>query len=204
MSPRGVAITGVRERLYEAAERVLAREGPGALTSRAVTTEAGCAKGLLHNHFADLDDFVAQLVLHRFRLLAEQAATLSTRAGEGSVTENLNAALLTLLDAPGPTLAALALVRPGASARIREAWQRGAPGLNAIETSVTTYLEAEQRLARVPATADCATLALAVVGTAHHLVMTAWPGGPAPHERLRHVITALIAGKHREGAGGDT
>ncbi|MEU7133426.1 TetR/AcrR family transcriptional regulator [Streptomyces sp. NPDC046261] len=191
MSPRGVAITGVRERLFEAAERVLSRDGAGGLTSRAVTGEAGCAKGLLHNHFADLDDFVAQLVLHRFRLLAERAAALPARAGESTVTENLNATVLALLDSAGPALAALALVRPGASARIRDAWRDGAPGLNAIEASVATYLEAEQRLGRVSGTADCAALALAVVGTAHHLLMTAWPGGPDPRERLQHVIASL-------------
>ena len=53
--PTGVAHPRVREHLFEAAERVLLREGPSALTSRAVTTEAGCAKGVLHRHFADFD-----------------------------------------------------------------------------------------------------------------------------------------------------
>ncbi|MEU1313441.1 TetR/AcrR family transcriptional regulator [Streptomyces cinnamoneus] len=193
MSPRGVAITGVRERLFEAAERVLAREGPGALTSRAVTSEAGCAKGLIHNHFADFDDFVAQLVLHRFRQLAEEAAGLPARAGENTVTDNLNTIALALLDSSGPALASLALTRPGATTRIRDAWRDGAPGLGAIEASVAAYLEAEQRLGRVPGTADCATLALTVIGTAHHLLMTTWPGGPDPRERLRHVIASLTA-----------
>ena len=40
MSPRGVATPDVRERLFAAAERVVQRDGPGALTSRSVTTEA--------------------------------------------------------------------------------------------------------------------------------------------------------------------
>ncbi|MFI9202927.1 TetR/AcrR family transcriptional regulator [Streptomyces sp. NPDC053048] len=191
MSPRGVAITGVRERLFEAAERVLSREGPGGLTSRAVTSEAGCAKGLLHNHFEDLDDFVAQLVLHRFRQLAEGAATLPARAGERTVAENLTDAALALLGSSGPAITALALARPTATARIRGAWQQGAPGLNAIETSIAAYLQAEQRLGRVPGSEDCAALALAVVATAHHLLMTAWPDGPDPRERLRHLVTSL-------------
>lgn len=43
--PTGVAIRDVREQLFAAAERVLLRDGPSALTSRAVTSEAGCAKG---------------------------------------------------------------------------------------------------------------------------------------------------------------
>jgi AcrR family transcriptional regulator len=53
--PTGVALRDVREQLFGAAERVLLRDGPSALTSRAVTDEAGVAKGVLHRHFADFD-----------------------------------------------------------------------------------------------------------------------------------------------------
>ena len=63
--PTGVAIRDAREQLFDAAERVLLRAGPSALTSRAVTTEAGFAKGVLHRHFADFDAFLAELVLDR-------------------------------------------------------------------------------------------------------------------------------------------
>ncbi|MER7466156.1 TetR family transcriptional regulator [Streptomyces sp. NPDC097981] len=191
MSPRGVAIEGVRDRLFEAAERLLAREGPGALTSRAVTGEAGCAKGLLHNHFADFDEFVAHLVLRRFRLLAAAAEALPAQAGLRTVAENMTAGALALLDAHGPAFAALALARPAASARIQEAWRQGEPGLDSIEASFAAYLRAEQHLGRLPETEDCGALALAVVATAHHLLMTARPGAADPRERLRGLVAAL-------------
>ncbi|WP_377272661.1 TetR/AcrR family transcriptional regulator [Peterkaempfera sp. SMS 1(5)a] len=193
MSPRGVAITGVRERLFEAAERLLAREGTAGLTSRAVTSEAGCAKGILHSHFDDLDDFVAQLVVHRLQQVAETVGDLPARAGRGSVGENLTEAAVVLLDAPGgPALAALALTRPGAAARIRDAWQHSASGFDTFEGSLTAYLQAEQRLGRVPADQDCAALALAVTGTTHHLLMTTWHDSADPHERIRQVVRALL------------
>ena len=67
--PTGVAIRDPREQLFDAAERVLLRDGPNALTSRAVTAEAGCAKGVLHRHFADFDAFLAELVLDRIARL---------------------------------------------------------------------------------------------------------------------------------------
>jgi len=57
--PTGVVLRGAREQLFDAAERVRLREGPSALTSRAVTTEAAYAKGALHRHFADFDTFLA-------------------------------------------------------------------------------------------------------------------------------------------------
>jgi AcrR family transcriptional regulator len=191
MSPRGVPITGVRERLFEAATRVLAREGPAGLTSRAVTAEADCAKGVLHSHFADLDDFVAQLVLLRFAQLGHAVAALPARAGTDTVSANLTAAAALLLGSPGPALTALALSRPGAAARIRAAWEQGAPGFEAFEGSLTSYLQAEQRLGRVPATRDCAALALALTGTTHHLLMTTWPEGPDPLARIEHLIGTL-------------
>lgn len=43
--PTGVHVRDARRQLFEAAERVLLRDGANALTSRAVTDETGCAKG---------------------------------------------------------------------------------------------------------------------------------------------------------------
>jgi AcrR family transcriptional regulator len=76
--PRGVAIPDVPQQLFDAAERLLLRDGPGGLTSRAITDEAGCAKGILHNHFADLDGFLAAFVVDRSRRIAEHAKQLAS------------------------------------------------------------------------------------------------------------------------------
>ncbi|MFC1432110.1 TetR family transcriptional regulator [Streptacidiphilus sp. N1-3] len=192
MSPRGVATPDVRERLFAAAERVLDRDGPGALTSRAVTAEADCAKGLLHAHFAGLDEFVADLVLDRFARAARQAEQLSARAGQDTVADNLLAVALTLLTSTSPTIAGVALTRPGASLRIRRALQDGAPGFGSIQDTVTRYLDAEQRLGRVAATADTGSLALALIGTTHHLLMTGYGAdGPDLQRQLRDLVTTL-------------
>ncbi|MEU3985388.1 TetR/AcrR family transcriptional regulator [Streptomyces sp. NPDC026672] len=192
MSPRGVAIPDVRERLFAAAERVLAREGPAGLTNRAVTEEAGCAKGLLYNHFADLDDFVAQLVLDRFEHIAAEVRPLPERAGRGDVRENLTAAALALLGANGPEIAVAALSRHGVTERVRRAWAGGAPGPGAVEDAMARYLEAERRLGRIATDADCAMLALALTGTVHHLLMH---GGTGPADRarlIRRLVAALV------------
>ncbi|MDT9693586.1 TetR/AcrR family transcriptional regulator [Streptomyces sp. P9(2023)] len=159
MSPRGVATPNVRERLFAAAERVVERDGPGALTSRGVTTEAGCAKGLLHTHFAGFDEFVAELILDRFARTAEGAGTLTGLVGQGTLTGNLDSVVLALFDAGGPALSGLAMARPVAALRIREAFQAGAPGFTAIEEAVAGYLRAEQELGRVPSRVDAGTAA---------------------------------------------
>ncbi|MFE1300327.1 TetR family transcriptional regulator [Streptomyces sp. NPDC058733] len=192
MSPRGVATPDVRERLFAAAERVVERDGPGALTSRAVTTEAGCAKGLLHAHFAGLDEFVAELCLDRFARTAERARALAGRAGEGTVAGNLTAVALALFDSGGPAISGLAMTRPAAALRIRQALEGGAPGFTAIQEAVTGYLEAERELGRLPDTLDADTTALALVGTAHHLLMTSWPGAPDPRAPMERLVAALV------------
>ncbi|MGV9555290.1 TetR/AcrR family transcriptional regulator [Streptomyces sp. NPDC003522] len=194
MSPRGVATPDVRERLFAAAERVVERGGPGALTSRAVTTEAGCAKGLLHAHFAGLDEFVAELCLDRFARTAAKAQALSQLIGQGTVVRNLDAVALALFDSAGPALSGLAMSRPVTMLRIREALEAGAPGLTTIEEAVAAYLTAEQRLGRVAETVDPDTVALAVVGTVHHLLMTGRPGAPDPRPPLARLVATLVGG----------
>ncbi|MFF4582478.1 TetR family transcriptional regulator [Streptomyces sp. NPDC001389] len=191
MSPRGVAIEGLRERLFAAAERVLARDGAAALTSRAVTEEAGCAKGVLHTHFAGLDEFVAELVLYRFGTAAALSEDLPSRAGNGSVAENLADVASAVLSLD-PGLVVLAVTRPLAARRVREAWQAGAPGFTAIQEAVSGYLRAEQELGRVATPLDAESVALALVGTLHHLLMTgsadAAQGSQAQVERLIRVL----------------
>ncbi|RRQ76568.1 TetR family transcriptional regulator [Streptomyces griseofuscus] len=189
-----MATPDVRERLFAAAERVVERDGPGALTSRAVTTEAGCAKGLLHTHFAGLDEFVAELCLDRFARTATKAGALTGLAGQGTVVRNLDAVVRALFDSGGPALSGLAMTRPGAAVLIRGALEGGAPGFAAIQEAVTGYLEAEQELGRVAGSVDPGTAALAIVGTAHHLLMTSWPGTPDPRPAMTRLVAALIDG----------
>ncbi|MGW7287842.1 TetR family transcriptional regulator [Streptomyces sp. NPDC054847] len=195
MSPRGVAVPDARERLFAAAERVVAQGGPGALTSRAVTEEAGCSKGLLHAHFAGgLDEFVAELVLDRLARTAALADRLPSRAGEDTVTANLTEVATVLFASTGPAVSGLALTRPGVAIRFREAMAAGAPGFTTVQEAVTAYLRAEQRLGRVDGRLDAESVALALVGTVHHLLMTSHPGTPDPHAQIRRLVAALAGG----------
>ncbi|OMI35216.1 TetR family transcriptional regulator [Streptomyces sparsogenes DSM 40356] len=187
-----MATPDVRERLFAAAERVVEKGGPGALTSRAVTAEAGCAKGLLHAHFAGFDEFVAELCLDRFARTAAKAQALSRLAGQGTVAENLDAVALALFRSGGPALSGFAMTRPAAALRIRQALESGAPGFTAIQEAITRYVQDEQKLGRVARTIDPHTVALAIVGTAHHLLMTSWPGAPDPRPAMTRLVSALV------------
>src|SRR5438874_13675539 len=97
--------------MFAAAERILLRDGPHALTSRAVTTEAGVAKGVLHRHFADFDDFLAALIEDRGARVAAQAGDLLAAAGTGTVAGNLATVLTSLFTSVAVGIVSLIIFR---------------------------------------------------------------------------------------------
>ena len=202
--PTGVAIRDAREQLFDAAERVLLRGGPSALTSRAATTEAGVAKGVLHRHFADFDVFLAELVMDRIGRIGDQAAALRESAGTGTVAGNLTGALMAVFGPVALVIVGLVISRDGLRARLRQATPAGVPVLNEAKAMIASYLTAERELGRVAADADIDTLALTLVGSGH-LLFAGREGAPAEAGAVRKVVTTVIAGycgdRHRDRAG---
>jgi AcrR family transcriptional regulator len=194
--PTGVAIRDAREQLFGAAERVLLRDGPNALTSRAVTTEAGCAKGVLHRHFADFDAFLAELVLDRIARIGGQAAALRESAGTGTVAGNLTGALTDLFGPVAVAIVALITFRDDLRARLRQERPAGVPLLTEATAMIASYLTAERELGRIAADADVGTLAPTLIG-AGHLLFADREGGPPEPGAVRKVVTAVIAGVAR-------
>lgn len=194
MSPRGVAIPDIRQQLFDAAERVLLQKGPAGLTGRAITKEAGCATGLLYNHFADLDTFLAALFLDRAGKTGAGMASLPDRAGKGIVVDNLMDAIETLFTGNLLALAGLAMARPSIIAHLGEALSDGTLNMDASERAFAAYLRAEQEHGRIDTEADVASLALALVGAAHQLLLTRGPHAPDLRERMHRVATAVISG----------
>jgi AcrR family transcriptional regulator len=194
MSPRGVAIPDLREHLFQAADRVLAREGPSGLTSRAITLEAGVAKGVLHNHFTDLDGFLAEFMLERFRRIAEQVAKLPARAGAGTVDGNLTDAVVSVFEAHAAAMISLTMARPTLLHRLQHAVSAWSPSLQQIEGTFAAYLEAEKELGRISSDADTETLAVALIGTAHHLLLTHRADPSDLSGGVHRIVAALLAG----------
>ena len=198
--PTGVALRDVREQLFGAAERVLLRDGPSALTSRAVTDEAGVAKGVLHRHFADFDEFLAELVRDRAARMEIQAAALLAAAGTGTVAGNVAAALTDVFGSVARSIVALVIFRDELRARLRETWPRGVPLTQEASAMIAAYLEAERTLGRVTADADIPVLAPTLIGAAHLQFADRDAGAPDPGA-VRAMVTAVLAGVTRNQAG---
>ncbi|WP_327104846.1 TetR/AcrR family transcriptional regulator [Nonomuraea glycinis] len=191
--PTGVALRDVRQQLFEAAERVLLRDGAAGLTSRAVTAEAGVAKGVLHRHFEDFDAFLADLVRDRIARLESQAAALRASAGTGDVAGNLTGALFELFDSVAVAIVGLVIFRDELRARLRQAGPAvGIPVLTDAVAMIAAYLNEECELGRVAADADVDALALALIGAGHLLFAGREGVAPKPAE-VSEVVTAVIA-----------
>jgi len=192
VSPRGVAIPEVRQQLFQAAERVLHRDGPDGLTSRAITDEAGVAKGLLYNHFKDLDQFLAELIVDRARAAADETATLLTMAGTGTVAGNLTEAATTLLRSQALTIVGIVHSRPALMERLHQAGaSRPFSVFDDVEQAFATYLKAEQQAGRISAQTDTETLALVLVGTIHHLFMTGRANLSSMETQIQQIMASL-------------
>lgn len=191
--PTGVALRDARQQLFDAAERVLLRDGPQALTSRAVTTEAGCAKGVLHRHFADFDAFLVELVLDRIARIDDQAAALCDAAGTGTVAGNLTGALTALFGSVAVAIVGLLTFRDDLRARLRQARPAGVPVLAEGTAMIASYLSAERELGRIAADADVDTVALTLIG-AGHLLFAGRQGTPPEAEAVHKVVATVIAG----------
>ena len=190
--PTGVAIRDPRGQLFDAALRILLRDGPAALTSRAVTTEAGCAKGVLHRHFADFDAFLAELALDRIAWIAARAASLRAAAGAGTVAGNLAAALPELSGPAVLALVRLVIARDELRTRLRAATGSRLPVISEAVAMVSGYLAAERDLGRIAAGADIATLAPMLVSSVH-LLYTDAGGVPPDHGAVTRVVAAALA-----------
>ncbi|GIH81446.1 TetR/AcrR family transcriptional regulator [Planobispora longispora] len=191
--PTGVALRDARQQLFDAAERVLLRDGANGLTSRAVTEEAGVAKGVLHRHFEDFDDFLVELVRERVARLDGASADLRGSAGTGTVPGHLTAALIQLFDPVTVAIVSLIIFRDELRTRLRQA--RPAPGIPVLTQAagmISAYLRDECEMGRIAADADVDALALSLVGGAH-LLFADREAGPPDSAAVGEVVNAVIA-----------
>jgi AcrR family transcriptional regulator len=188
--PTGMAIRDPRGQLFDAAERVLLSDGPGGLTSRAVTAEAGVAKGVLHRHFADFDAFLTELTLDRIARIGTQAAALRAIAGSGTIADNLATALPEMFSPAILALIRLVIARDDLRARLRAVTGSRIPLISESTTMIADYLASERDLGRISADTDISTLAPTLIGAAH-LLFTDTDGIPRP-AAITRIVTAVL------------
>jgi AcrR family transcriptional regulator len=198
--PRGVAIPEVKEHLFQAAERLLLRSGAERFSSRTIAAEAGVAKGLLFNHFADLDQFLAELVLDRARTAGRETTALTAKAGSGDVAANLADTAASLFRSPVFAIVAIVHSRPSIMARLHQT----GPGrpfhlLGDVEKAFKDYLDAERTAGRIAAGIDTETLAMTLVGTLHYGFITGRVDEANVSAHIQRIVGCLSDSRPRGG-----
>ena len=191
--PTGVALRDARAQLLAAAERVLARDGASGLTSRAVTEEAGVAKGVLHRHFADFDDFLVELVRERIVQLELHAVELEANVGKARLVSTLAKALTGIFTPASLGLMAMVNSRDELRVRLRETTPRGIPIFTEAGAMLSSYLGAERAAGRLVPQADTDALAFALIGTGH-LLFAGELGAPPDADAVEEVVASIIVG----------
>lgn len=191
--PTGVALHDARAQLLAAGEQVLLRDGPAGVTSRAVTDEAGVAKGVLHRHFTDFDDFLVALTQNQIAAVDRVTTGLIDHAGSGTLVGNLASALTELFNPLGLAIIRLVFARDELRGRLRSGASQGVPFLAEAATGISAYLVAEQQIGRILATAQPDALAYALVGTGH-LLFAGELGGLPDESAVREIVEAITVG----------
>jgi AcrR family transcriptional regulator len=187
-----------RQRLLDAAERVIRTKGLAVASTREIAREAGCADGTLYNHFSDRADLFVAIFLEK--LLPDYSEALSKlpyRIGEGTVQahlEELAQIALAFYYKAAPMRAAL-FAEPELLKRYREALKLQAQNRKQEYPAnlLAAYLRAEQRLGRVAAQANPAIAAEALFGTcANYALRKCFFGETPTPEEGCHFVQELV------------
>jgi AcrR family transcriptional regulator len=163
---RRVEILGTRERMVEAAERVMRERGLARSTTREIAREAGFSEGALYKHFDSKEELFLRVLAERLPSFVSLAKELPDRAGVGTVGETLGEVARTSLAffAQGVPIIASIFSEPVLLSRHTQEIRRRGGGPQRANEAVAAYLRAEQGLGRVREDADTEAAAAMLLG----------------------------------------
>jgi len=187
----GTAAADKRIQLLAAAQRVIARRGLAAATTREIASEAGVAEGTIYRYFEDKVDLCLAVVGNR---LPEMLRRLPDEAGRRSPRVVLTDFVTDALDAWTEVIPFLSGVTadPELVKRFRERKQDDAEARSAFR-GLAEYIETEQRSGRIGKDADPRLLARILFGGAfHHAYMSIVVGADGLELRGKRFVEMLV------------
>lgn len=184
-----------RERILDAAERILRTRGVVQATTKEIAHETGVSEPTLYKYFADKE----RLLLAVLRERVPGPSRASVRPGEGDVAENLAELTHAMLDfyrRSFPMLGAL-LADPQRMAAHREAMRGLGAGPEKAVEAFAAYLRAEQALGRVAADADPDACASLLVGACFQQAFLRYyahgpDAAPAPRAHAEALVRVVV------------
>lgn len=155
-----------RERMVEAAERVMRSKGLARSTTKEIAREAGYSEGAIYKHFESKEELFICVLTECLPSFVGILEELPRRAGQetlGGVLGEVASAALAFYGESFPMSASI-FSKPGLLARHREEILRRGTGPQKANEALVTYLDAERKLGRVREDADAEAAAAMLLG----------------------------------------
>jgi AcrR family transcriptional regulator len=155
-----------RERMVEAAERVMRSKGLARSTTKEIAREAGYSEGAIYKHFESKEELFICVLTERLPSFVGILGELPRRAGQealGGVLGEVASAALAFYGESFPMSASI-FSEPGLLARHREEIHKRGAGPQKANEALAAYLEDERKLGRVREDADPEAAAAMLLG----------------------------------------
>lgn len=140
-----------RDRILQAAHRVMREQGLTSATTKEIARAAELSEAALYKHFADKDELFLHMMQGHIPHMVQALKSLHDGVGRSTVEANLETATQAALAYYAETLPIVAslFAQPALLARYRQALDEEGRGPQLAVRELADYLRAEQRLERV-------------------------------------------------------
>jgi AcrR family transcriptional regulator len=187
-----MATSTTRQKILDAAQRLLETDGLARLTTKELAVAAGCAEGTLFKHFRTKEDIVLAVVMENAPRFREAVSQLGQ--GERTVERNLEELALMCIRF-AEKLIPLGASLLGDSALLARHRTLHDPGRGPKETHelIADYIAQEQSAGRLDAKIEPLSVALLLFGPCFHRVFIRQVVGknPPPADDRKFVATLI-------------
>jgi AcrR family transcriptional regulator len=180
----------MRERIVDAAARLIRRDGVSGLTMRAVAAEAGCSVGLPYQFFSNRDDLVFELVALELEAVVAKLNTWLASAGTSTVAANLGEYADILLTSEIPALLQATRMDDGTFTERLAATTTESGIVRSFDQAMREYLAQERSLGRV-GDIDVDAFGFVITGAVHNLVVAGHQYPRPSRDRLRSMLASI-------------
>lgn len=157
----------LKNKIADAAEQVLLRNGLAKTTTKEIARAAGCSEGSLYNHFSSKEDLFVHVIRGQLKHLMSTLSSLQTMAGKETVRGNLEQVALAALEDFHSSMSLIGSIfsEPGLLLRQREGFQLRNEGPHRANEAVEAYLNQEKQLGRIGGGTDSRAIADLLLGS---------------------------------------
>ncbi|SFJ89328.1 TetR/AcrR family transcriptional regulator [Amycolatopsis sacchari] len=182
---------GTREAILAAASRIMREQGYARATTKEIARAAGYSEAALYKHFADKTEIFLGVLTEQLPALGAVLTDVAANAGRDTVRANLTKVAKAALDfyAESFPIAASVFSTRELLAAHRDAVHERSAGPHHPHDKLVEYLRTEQRLGRLPRSADLDAIAALLLGACfQQAFLSHFEDGPRDFDALAKTL----------------